>query len=373
MALVSSMDHDAICCTAPRPPPIPRLAYIDHARALLPSLVQNSLSLDAIQTAILLAISGTMIGELQTAMNFTSIAARQIMAVGAHTWSEPPGDESALSTPKHLRTLFWICYALDKDLALRTGQPHCLRNDDCNLQLPTAYIEQLDSRMSYAPQSHRYEGALFPVDLRLSMIKSRIFTALYSYSGLRKTDVEIIRSIRELDDELEQWRTSIPALLRPQLSFAHQPDATTPKNMSLVLTHLDYYSCVNLIHLAGGRCQAWRSTTTPAGLMDGLRLSLNFSVEASRSLLLFLSDSEAYVSPGGFWTLLFYPMSAILTIFCNILENPHADTANRDIQLLEAAEHTTEKLFLRQSLKAGELQPVTGFISILKEIACRGV
>ncbi|PYI12672.1 hypothetical protein BO78DRAFT_412872 [Aspergillus sclerotiicarbonarius CBS 121057] len=376
MALVSSMDHMATCCTAPRPPPIPRLAYIDNARALMPYLVQNSLSLDAIQTALLLAISGTIIGELQTAMHFTSIAARQIMAVGAHTWSEPPGGEdSALRTTKHLRILFWICYALDKDLSLRTGQPHCLRNDDCNLHLPTAYVEQLGSRMRYSPQSNHSEGPLFPVDLRLSIIKSRIFTALYSYSGLRKTDVEIIRSIRELDDELEQWRTSIPVPLRPQLSFAHQADATAPKNMHLVLTHLDYYSCVNLIHLAGGRCQAWRSTTTPSGLMDGLRLSLTFSVEASRSLLLFFYHSESDVSPGSFWTLLFYPMSAILTIFCNILENRHVDTAKRDIELLEAAEHTTEKLFMRQSLtdRVGELRPVTRFISSLKDIAQQAV
>ncbi|PWY94981.1 Zn(II)2Cys6 transcription factor [Aspergillus sclerotioniger CBS 115572] len=371
MALVSSMDHVAIGCTAPRPPPISRMAYVENARALMPYMVQNSLNLDAIQTALLLAINGTLIGELQTAIHLTSIAARQIMAVGAHTCSEPHGNEA-----HHLRTLFWICYALDKDLSLRTGQPHCLRSDDCNLQLPTAYVEQLGSRMAYSPRSNHPEGPLFPVDLRLSMIKSRIFTALYSYSGLCKSDVEIIRSIRELDDELEQWRTSIPAPVRPQLSFAHQLDATAPKNMFLVLTHLDYYSCVNLIHLAGGRCQAWRSTTTPSGMMDGLRLSLTFSVEASRSLLLFLYDSESIVSAGSFWTLLFYPMSAILTIFCNIVENRHMNTAKRDIQLLEAAEHTTEKLFLRQSLRADklvELQPVTRFISSLKEFAQQAV
>ncbi|KAE8323318.1 hypothetical protein BDV39DRAFT_182277 [Aspergillus sergii] len=279
-------------------------------------------------------------------------------------------------TRKHLRDLFWLCYALDKDFSLRTGQSHCLRDEDCDLQLPPGYTEKLHSGMRYSSMENA-RGLLFPIDLRLSMIKSQIYTALYSHRGLQKNDAEVIRSIRELDEELELWRMAMPSNLRPKLSFAKEnSEDQRVDTMYLVLTHLNYYFCVNIIHLAGSRCEAWRLSSTPAGMMDGLRLSLTLSVEASRSLLLFLHYSESLVSVGSFWTLLFYPMSAMLTIFCNLLENPRAESAASDTQLLAVTEHTTERVFLRQisrADKAAHLQAITGFISSLRDLAQQAV
>ncbi|KAB8255043.1 hypothetical protein BDV32DRAFT_154633 [Aspergillus pseudonomiae] len=383
LALISSLDHLATRCTAPKPPPIPRDEYAMKAQALLPSLLQEPLNLDALQTTLLLSILGILTGELQTATNYNSISSRFIIALGAHTMGDPGAmPEPAVSgsrdkeTRKHLRDLFWLCYALDKDLSLRTGQSHCLRDEDCDLQLPPGYAEKLQSGMTYSAMENAH-GLLFPIDLRLSMVKSRIFTALYSHRGLQKNDAEVIRSIRELDEELELWRMSMPSNLRPRLSFAKETsDDQRVDTMYLVLTHLNYYFCVNIIHLAGSRCEAWRSTSTPAGMMDGLRLSLTLSVEASRSLLLFLHYSESLVSVGSFWTLLFYPMSAMLTIFCNLLENPRSESAASDTQLLTVTEHTTERVFLRQisrADKAAHLQAITGFISSLRDLAQQAV
>ncbi|KAE8157134.1 hypothetical protein BDV40DRAFT_279084 [Aspergillus tamarii] len=329
------------------------------------------------------SILGILTGELQTATFYNSIASRFIIALGAHTMGDPcvvpesaVGGSRDKETRKHLRDLFWLCYALDKDLSLRTGQSHSLRDEDCDLQLPPGYTEKQHSRMSYSSMENAH-GLLFPIDLRLSMVKSQIFTALYSHRGLQKNDAEVIRSIRELDEELELWRMSMPSNLRPKLSFAKESsEDQRVDTMYLVLTHLNYYFCVNIIHLAGSRCGAWRSTSTPAGMMDGLRLSLTLSVEASRSLLLFLHHSESLVSVGSFWTLLFYPMSAMLTLFCNLLENPRAESAARDTQLLAVTEHTTERVFLRQisrADKAAHLQAITGFISSLRDLAQQAV
>ncbi|KAL4983453.1 hypothetical protein BDW68DRAFT_168975 [Aspergillus falconensis] len=180
------------------------------------------------------------------------------------------------------------------------------------------------------------------------MIKSRAFTALYSHNGLRKSDAEPIRPIRELDEELECWRTYLPPHLRPQLSFTLRHDK--PKNTLLILTHMNYYSCVNLTHLASSRCNAWRSPSPDGGaLIQGLRSSLTVSVEASRSFFLFLRDSELRVSAGSFWVLLFYSMSAVITIFCNLLQGRDADILESDMKLLSLAEETTARLFLRRN------------------------
>lgn len=297
---------------------------------------------------------------------------------------------------QHLRSLFWLCYTLDKDLALRTGQPHCLRDDDCILDIPPTYKENLHLWLDYSPATAdaKIGGPVFPSDIRLSKIKSRTFVALYSHKASHKSDISLLRSIRELDEELECWRISLPENLRPQLSFA--PTHSKPKNTYIVFTHMNYYSCVNLIHLASGRCSTWRSTPPVIGMLDGLNSSLALSVEASRSLLLFLDDSEARISATSFWyvnskspsslpprsltvtsrALLFYPMSAVITIFCNLLQNPYADGARRDLHLLTLAETTTARVFLRRDSvfdRVSDLQPVREFISGLREHAQRAI
>ncbi|KAL4885788.1 hypothetical protein BJY04DRAFT_230077 [Aspergillus karnatakaensis] len=375
LALISGVDYTRASCTAPIPPSISRDEYIFEARGLLPSIIYEGFNLDALQVTVILAIIGVMTGELQTATHYVSISSRSIIAVGVHTMEDPPQglDSEETRVRKHLRNLFWVCYVLDKDISLRTGQSHCLRDEDCNLTLPHEYTKDLFSRMVYSSSPGHMDGLLFPVELRLSMIKSWIFNALYSYQGLQKSDAEIIRLIRELDDELERWRLSIPAELRPTLSYGK--DATKHPNgmtMYLVIVHLNYYFCINIIHLAGSRCESWRSACSSPGMIDGLKSSLTLSVQASRSLLLFLQDAESAISTGSFWSLLFYPMAAIVTLFCNLLEAPNAITAVEDTRLLTVAEYTFERVFLRQIShidQAGHIKAITSFVSQLRQIA----
>ncbi|KAL5048373.1 hypothetical protein BDW71DRAFT_196042 [Aspergillus fruticulosus] len=291
--------------------------YIIQARGILPAIIQEPLNLDASQTALLLALVSAITGEVQIAV---------------------------ISAP-----FFWLCYALDKDLALRTGQSHVLKDDDCVLGIPPAYSEHLHSCLDHSPGTDSdIRGPIFPVDIRLSMIKSRAFTALYSHNGLRKSDAEPIRPIRELDEELECWRTYLPPHLRPQLSFTPRHDK--PKNTLLILTHMNYYSCVNLTHLASSRCNAWRSPSPDGGaLIQGLQSSLTVSVEASRSFFLFLRDSE--------------------------LRGRDADILESDMKLLSLAEETTARLFLRRNNpmdRVIDLAPINEFISGCESMPVNG-
>lgn len=216
---------------------------------------------------------------------------------------------------------------------------------------------------------------IFPCDIHLSKIKSRTFTALYSREALRKSDIDLIRSVRELDEELECWRISFPESVRPQLSFSRR--RFKQKNTYGALTHMNYYCCVNLIHLAGGRCSAWRSdSASVTETLDCLHSSLALSVEASRSLLLFLDDTEAQISAACFWNLLFYPMSAVITIFCNLLRDLHADTVRHDLHLLNIAEMATTRLFVRRNNvfeRASDFRPAMESISALREHAQRAI
>ncbi|KAL3462394.1 fungal-specific transcription factor domain-containing protein [Aspergillus heterothallicus] len=309
LVLLSGLDYVETCCNLPKPPSIPRDAYFQEAQRLLPMIIRDGFNLDALQATVILAVVGVMTGELQIASHYVSIASRSIIAVGIHTMGNPSQNSQAGSLASHdapikshLRNLFWVCYVMDKDVSLRTGQPHCLRDEDCNLQLPCGYSNHLHSRMAYFPARDIPDGPLFPLELRISQIKSRIFTSLYSYQGMQKSDAELIRAIRELDDELESWRLSLPMELRPTLSYGKDANKhPNVMNMYLILCHLSYYFCVTVVHIVGSRCKAWHLDSTSPGMMNGLKSSLIISVEASRSLLLYLQDAESSISSGSFW------------------------------------------------------------------------
>ncbi|KAL4790518.1 hypothetical protein BDV19DRAFT_382272 [Aspergillus venezuelensis] len=384
LALISGVDYPRAHCSVPVPPNIPRDDFILEAQKLLGLTVCEESNLDTLQANVIMGYVKLMIGDVQASTRFISIASRSIIAAGIHTMTDPEkmpqnadADPNEVRVNKHLRNLFWLCYLLDKDLALRTGQSHCLKDEDCNLQLPRDYVANLFSRVTYPAPRSSDDGPLFPVELRLSLIKSRIFTALYSYQGLQRSDAEIIKLIRELDDDLEHWRLSIPPDLRPTLTYGTTMNKS-PNTMTMVLIiiHLNYYFCVNIVHLAGSRCESWRSTCSSPDMVDGLRSSLTMSVAASRSLLLFLQDSESSISTGSFWSLLFYTMSALLTLYCNLLESSMAMTAAEDIHLLARAEHTTERIFSRQISEidqASHIQAIGEFVSSLRQLAQQGV
>lgn len=202
----------------------------------------------------------------------------------------------------HLRNIFWLAYTIDKDIALRTGQPPTFSNDNCDLNLPEGYVEHLYTSMGVDPRTPEQDQGhepLFPVDLRLSIIKSRAHSALYSLKALQKSDAELLKEIRELDDELERWRLSVPLEWRPTMSYSEETPPDPNVSMHTVMLRLNYHLCMTIIHQASSRCKAWAKGQS--GMMEGISSSLALSVEASRSTLLYLEAAEHVLVDGIFW------------------------------------------------------------------------
>jgi hypothetical protein len=188
---------------------------------------------------------------------------------------------------------------MEKDVCIRIGQPQLFTEENCDLTLPPGYVEQLYTSMQLHHCPHSLPGRpLYPVDLRLSILKSRASSALYSFKALKKSDADLLKEIRELDDELERWRVSVPLEWRPTLSFSHE---TPNPNVSMhsVMLRLNYHLCMTIIHQASSRCKSWAKGQS--GVMDGVSSSLALSVEASRSTLLYLEAAEHVLVDGIFW------------------------------------------------------------------------
>jgi hypothetical protein len=227
---------------------------------------------------------------------FGAIAARLLFTLGAHlTTARMTRGERGNKRQQSLRNLFWVCYTIDKDVALRTGQPPTITDENCDLTLPPGYVDQAHDDVEN--ENAHFDQPVFPFDLRLSIIKSRAHSALYSVSSMKKSDADLLKSIRELDDELEAWRLSLPSHWRPTMSFS--PEASDPNiSMHSVMLRLNYYLCMSIIHQASSRCKAWREGS---GMMDGVSSSLALSVEASRSTLCYLEAAEHVLVDGVFW------------------------------------------------------------------------
>ena len=120
-------------------------------------------------------------------------------------------------------------------------------------------------------------------------------------------DAEILRDIRELDDELEDWRLSIDARLRPKLSCRSgdtfvEPTANVSEAMHIIFSHFEYHFVMACIHRATGRCRAW--SIQQSGEMEAVNSSLAISVEASRSTLVILRATIPSILGECFWSVL---------------------------------------------------------------------
>ena len=248
-------------------------------------------------------------GNIDAASMYHAVACRTVFALGGHTIVPPsPGGERELSPQErhdsHVRMIFWLCYGFDKDIALRSGQPPIISDDFCDLTLPEGYPEGVFGarRDHYTPEDS--PTPFLPGDLRLALLKSKAVKALYSAASLRKSDAELLRTIRELDEELERWRASIPEEFTPALSVRRDVklvgDLNKSSNMLHIELHLDYHYLLNIIHCASGRCVVdWNGPDSDKSF--GVQSSLELSVTASRSTIIYLSAAAHRLAGEAFW------------------------------------------------------------------------
>jgi hypothetical protein len=244
-------------------------------------------------------------GDLESACFLVSIASRFLFQLGAHVSPSPSGPYDKNIEVHHIRDLFWVCYCIDKDLSHRIGQPPTINDDHCDLSLPPNYVQMQSSNIlnsSPCPDRNSSTVPLYPWDIRLSIIKSRIYNDLHSIGASRQSETEVLRRIRYLDEQLEAWRVTLPSDHRPTLSFLEQTPVDAHTNTQAIMLRLSYHHCVILIHQA--RCRVFQSDQSAMSLIDdGHRINFQILVDASRSILIYLEKALPVLAHECFWYL----------------------------------------------------------------------
>ncbi|PYI14777.1 putative C6 transcription factor [Aspergillus violaceofuscus CBS 115571] len=279
--------------------------YFEAAQRLLPAVFGEPVSVDGLQTVLLLV---RLAGNLYLVDHFLSAAARFIYYlkgnVSPHSTTDRP-----LLIDQHIRELFWIIYVCDKGLTMVTGLPPRLEDSHCDLTLaPDTQPPHIRGNPSPGTYLHTYA--------RLATLQSRIYRDLYSPSALRQSDADLLRTIRDLDHELEAWKTTLPPVNQP--SFAAGRRTPPHRDMRFSIFHVQYHHCMVLIHQTSSRCAAWIRNQDTRGTSS----SLAISVAASRALLEEFLESRLELGPENLLFSLSYFIQAVIVLFCHVLSQP---------------------------------------------------
>ncbi|KAK2616439.1 hypothetical protein QQS21_000681 [Conoideocrella luteorostrata] len=276
----------------------------------------------------------------------------------------------------HTRKLFWLCYMYDKDLCLISGQPPFLASEYCDLSAPDHSIDD-------AQESHG-EGALggvagqrllffFATDPRLAILKDRVFRLLYAPAALAIMEGELLTRIRQLDDDLENWRLSIGSEIRPTLSIARKSARVLPFSLEhLTTTHLqlEYNYLLTMIHTTVRRLGAHQGVdkSLPDDLHSVMHSSIDLALGAARSNILVVGEPVAS-SEGIYWHNLFYPLVAAMSLFVNILVHPLTAQASADREWLTRASDIIARTGKRFCVSHSENKYIELAELFLKELA----
>ncbi|RAH52808.1 fungal-specific transcription factor domain protein [Aspergillus piperis CBS 112811] len=307
--------------------------YLKNAMAVLTELTMRNTDLLSVQA--LLGMSLFLQGTPNPQPSFFLVAAaiRLSHSIGLHKRGSGFGLNPV--EVEQRKRVFWIAYLLDKDICLRSGRPPVQDDDDMNVELPS---DDPPDNIGNVPLSDGTKFNLFRSMCRFAIIESRVYKRLYSAKASKQSDGELLNTIGDLDKELEEWKDSIPVELRPEneIKTTH-----TPLILHVVVLHFAYYNCLTTIHRMSVHHGYWTSRLSNYAIQGLNARPLNPRVFLSAVLCVTAARASInlikYIPQGDFacvWLILYYPVSSLVTLFANILQNPNDARARSDVKLM---------------------------------------
>jgi hypothetical protein len=194
--------------------------------------------------------------------------------------------------------LCWVIFMTDKELFLRTGSPPAMPVEDLSFALSEKHFEFPERALNLLLPHFDRKRSFLPLHFRLSIIVSEIYVELFAPSTLGKLGVEALKSVRALDDAIEEWRLSIHTSLRPTIQKLDLPTESVADFPTIILS-FKYYHCLASIYQAFSWCQMWLEGDS--SVVKALQSSLTVSAQASRASLDLLRSTRLTPTREVFW------------------------------------------------------------------------
>ncbi|KZZ96535.1 Transcription factor [Moelleriella libera RCEF 2490] len=342
-------------------------AYLKNAMAVFPELTMRNTDLLSVQALLGMALFMKGTPNPQPTSLLIAAAIRLSHSIGLH--KRGTGFNLNPIEIEQRRRVFWIAYMMDKDLCLQSGRPAVQDDDDMNVELPDSDPEDNIGNIPLADGKGKMN--LFRLMCEFTVIEGNVYKRLYSTKATKQSDGELLNTIGELDQQLEEWKDRIPVDFRPE----HEIKAShTPLILHIVMLHFNYYNCLTTIHRMSIHHGYWTSRLSNYAIQGLNSRPLNPRVFSSAQLCTAAARASIallkYVPQGDFscvWLILYYPVSALMTLFSNILQNPLDPRAKSDTKLMDLV--VTFLSMLGQEAEQGGVHRMLGICSEFGRIA----
>ncbi|KAJ5514623.1 Transcription factor [Penicillium fimorum] len=300
--------------------------YFKNAMSVFTELALKRTDLLSIQA--LLSMSFFLRGNsgTQSALPLITAAMRSGHRMGLHRDIARP--ELSPAEQEERRRVFWVAFVLDQSTCLRIGNAPSQHQDDFDVPLP----EELES------DKHSETASNIPFFRQLcqmALIKSHIYSRLYSATALTKSPVEIYKAVKELDAELEEWKRENPTLNEPETKHTEQDFLFGFASIGL---HFVYQNALIMIH----RVPIFLNYMIAARKESGKVVSISkahaskssvISSQAARDTLKVVNNMP-WGDIAWTWSLLYYVFLAASTLFSGILRDSRHSRVRADLQAL---------------------------------------
>ncbi|KAI4177077.1 MAG: hypothetical protein LQ343_000559 [Gyalolechia ehrenbergii] len=308
--------------------------YLKNSMGVLTELTMRNLDLLSVQA--LLGMAMFLLGTPNPQPSFFLVAAaiRLSSSIGLH--KRGSGFKLNPVEIEQRKRVFWIGYLLDKDICLRSGRPPAQDDDDMNVDLPSE--DPMDNIGNIPLAEGNGKTNLFRLMCTFAVIESKVYKQLYSTRASKQSDGALLNTIGELDKELEEWKDAIPIDIRPEheIKCAH-----APLMLHIVVLHFAYYNVVTTIHRMSIHHGYWTSRLSNYAIQGLNARPLNPRVFSSAALCVQAARASIhlirYIPQGDYscvWLILYFPVSSLVTLFANILQNPQDPRARSDLRLM---------------------------------------
>ncbi|KAE9376517.1 hypothetical protein N431DRAFT_501370 [Stipitochalara longipes BDJ] len=335
--------------------------YFRNASCCFHDLFFKEANLMAMQAMTLMMYITTSSPNPQPAYVIASAVGNLANTLGLHRSLDGYG--LASEEIEQRRNVFWVFYLMEKAISHNLGRPSVINDDDIAVDLPPKKPGLMQS-----PSGAKVYD-IFQDQIKLAIIGSRICSELYSASSQTKSEMGRMKVLGKLDNHLQRWLDAIPIEIRPE----HPIKCSDEQYVPVVMMHFIYLDAVIRLHRLSGHQESSKDGKTTDTKIHDQQTRLNPRVYASQLLclaaarrsiqLLNTLSNNSLQNQNLMWMALYYPLSASLVLFTNILSNPQDQHAASDIHLMNLITS-----FITQSVKPGTSFAATPTLSLFKEL-----
>ncbi|KAJ2976508.1 hypothetical protein NUW58_g8068 [Xylaria curta] len=301
------------------------LSYYGSARFLLQDITECR-DLTSLQALLFMILFLQSISNLSTCYGFVGIALRSALRMGLHRHLPHVKLDPIESETR--RRVFYICRQMDTYVSALLGFPLLLNDDDIDQLLPTAVDDQFITKegITKPPAGTPSYIDAFNAQVKLMDLLSKVVKNVYP---LKRIDPKVVDGdeshyasymvsyarIKELEEELEQWKEQLPFAWRPNSEGA--VEVVRIRNLlRFAYAHVQMVLYRPFLHYVSPRFCAGKDISERAYACGAAYISV------ARNIVHIGTEMRKQVSlVGPYWFTLFSEFFAIISLVFFVLEN----------------------------------------------------